>query len=241
MTDQNQTVADEAAQPARLDGTAKLAVEMGPLAAFLIGFFFHGSLALPTDRLLSTDFFNYEGRELYLAVLYSLPAFALAVGYSLWKTRRVAPMLLFTTILVTVLGALTFIFQSKTFVYMKPTIVYGLISSVLAGGLLTGRVFLRMLFDGAIEMPERAWRIFTWRFVAFNAIAAIANEILWRTLTAGCVPDQKCDGDATWALIETFGFTGAYLVFVLAHAPFFMKNLTGEAAEKAGLKGPEEG
>lgn len=211
--------------PARLDGRAKLAVEMGPLAAFFIGFFFHERLAGPTDSLLGVSFFAGEGRELYLAVLYSLPAFAAAFAYSVWKTRRIAPMLLVSGILVTVLGALTFIFQSKTFVYMKPTIVYGAAAVVLGGGLLAGRIFLKSIFDGAIDMGEAAWRILTWRFVAFNAAAAVANEILWRSLTAGCVPDADCPGEATWVTAKVFGFTVAYFVFVAANIPFLMKHM----------------
>lgn len=218
--------------PARLDGKAKLAVEMGPLLAFFIGFFFHGTLAGPTDRLLGTSFFDAEGRELYLAVLYSLPAFAAALGYSVWKTKRVAPMLAVSSALVAVMGALTFIFQSKTFVYMKPTIIYSMVAAVLAGGLLNGRIFLKSIFDGAIDMPTEAWRTFTWRFVGFNALTAIANEILWRTLTSGCTPDAECAGEGTWVTIKVFGFTAAYIVFIAINMPFLMKHMRTAEDEK---------
>ena len=223
--------------PGRLDGRAKFAVEMGPLLAFFIGFFFHEQLAGPTDSLLGTTFFDQVGRELYLAVLFSLPAFAAALGYSLWKTRRVAPMLLFSAVIVSVLGALTFIFQSKTFVYMKPTIVYGAMAAILAGGLMTGRIFLKSIFDGAIDMPEAAWRIFTWRFVAFNVLAAIANEVIWRNLTADCLPNAECSGEGTWVTIKVFGFTAAYIIFVAANMPFLIKYMktkdeTGDTEEK---------
>ena len=65
-------------EPARLSGFSKTLVEWGPLIAFFIGFSFHENLAAPVDKLLGTDFFVGEGRELYLAVLFSLPAFAAA-------------------------------------------------------------------------------------------------------------------------------------------------------------------
>ena len=224
--------------PARLDGRAKFAVEMGPLLAFFIGFFFHGQLAAPTDSLLGTAFFDQEGRELYLAVLFSLPAFAAALGYSLWKTRRVAPMLLFSAVIVSVLGALTFIFQSKTFVYMKPTIVYGAMAAILAGGLMAGRIFLKSIFDGAIDMPDTAWRSFTWRFVAFNVLAAVANEILWRSLTADCLPDAECSGEGTWVTIKVFGFTAAYIAFVAANMPFLMKHMKSPEETEGAKENP---
>ena len=211
--------------PARLDGKAKLAVEMGPLIAFGIGYLAHGRLAGPVDAALNTSFFVGEGRELYLAVLFSLPAFAAAFAYSVWKTKNIAPMLLISGVLVAVLGTLTFIFDSKTFVYMKPTIVYGMAAAVLAGGLVTGRIFLKSLFDGALTLPDPAWRTLTWRFVAFNAAAAAANEVLWRWLTADCVAGVECGGEATWVGIKIFGFTFAYFVFIALNVPFLMKHM----------------
>jgi intracellular septation protein len=211
--------------PAKLDGTSKLAVELGPLAAFFVGFFGHKTLGPMVDGALGTTLFAPAGHELFLAVLFSLPAFAIAFAYSVWRTRRVAPMLLISGVLVMVLGALTFIFQSKTFVYMKPTLIYAATAGVLGGGLLVGRLFLRAIFDGALQMEDAAWRTLTWRFVGFNVAAAITNEVLWRTLTAGCVADAVCAGDKTWTLIKLFGFTGAYFVFVLAHTPFFMRHM----------------
>lgn len=227
------TLPTKTTPPARLDGTAKLAVELGPLAAFFVGFFGHKTLGPIVDRTLGTTLFAPAGNELFLAVLFSLPAFAIAFAYSVWRTRRVAPMLLISGVLVMALGALTFIFQSKTFVYMKPTLIYGATGAVLGGGLLVGRVFLKTLFDGAIQMDEAAWRTLSWRFVGFNFAAALTNEILWRTLTADCVAGAACDGDKLWTLIKLFGFTAAYFVFVLAHTPFLMRHMKEAARDDA--------
>ncbi len=209
----------------QLSGKEKFAVEMGPLIAFFLGFFFHDRLGGPVDSLLGTSFFAGDGQELYLALALFLPVFAVAFLYSLIKARRVAPMLIVSGVIAGVMGALTFIFQSKTFIYMKPTIIYGLTAAVLGGGLLAGRLFLKTLFDGALALPTEAWRTLTWRFVAFNAAAAIANEILWRTLTAGCVAGEECAGEGTWVTIKVFGFTIAYFAFIIANAPFLMKHI----------------
>ncbi|MEM6649725.1 MAG: hypothetical protein AAF603_05690, partial [Pseudomonadota bacterium] len=67
---------DTRTEPARkLDGTEKLAVEMGPLAAFFIGFFFHERLAPFVDQSMGTVFLNQTGHELYLSILFFLPVF----------------------------------------------------------------------------------------------------------------------------------------------------------------------
>ena len=217
----------------KLDGGEKLAVELGPLGAFLLGYFLTDRLAPAADGLLGEEFFALPGNELYLALALFLPAFAIAFAWSAVRARRVAPMLVVTGVIVSVLGALTFLLHDKTFFYMKPTIVYGVTAAALAGGLLSGRNFLRLLFDGAFELTESAWRTLTWRFVGFNVLAAIANEILWRTLTASCVEGAECAGEATWVNIKIFGFTAAYFAFVIANTPFLMKHMQdGEAADR---------
>jgi intracellular septation protein len=210
--------------PVALDGNEKLAVELGPLAFFMGGYFLNGKVGPILDSLFSTELFAQPSGELFSGLALFLPAFITAFVYSVMRTRRVAPMLAITGAIVLILGTLTFVFQDKTFFYIKPTIVYGMTAAVLGGGLLAGRLFLKVLFDGAFDMPDDKWRTLTWRFVAFNAAAAVANEIAWRSLTAGCVPDVECSGEAVWVNLKLFGFTLAYFAFIAANAPFLMKN-----------------
>jgi intracellular septation protein len=214
--------------PVKLEGREKTLVELGPMGFFLAGYFLSGRTGPLLDGLFGSDLFSSDGGQLYTGLALFLPAFVVAFVFSVIRTRRVAPMLGVTGAIVIILGALTFIFQDKTFFYIKPTIVYGLTAAVLGGGLLTGQNFLKVLFDGALEMSEAAWKTLTLRFVGFNALAAIANEIAWRTLTAECVPDADCPGEAVWVNLKLFGFTIAYFVFVAANAPLIMKHARSE-------------
>ena len=209
----------------KLDGWEKTAVEMGPLVAFGLGYFLRGRLIPVADGLLGQPYFALPGHDMFLALALFLPAFALAFAWSVIRTRRVAPILGVSGAIVTVLAVLTFSLGDETFIYVKPTIVYGLSAVLLAGGLLLGKAPLKLLFDGAFEMPDAAWRTLTWRFAGFNALAALANEVAWRTLTADCVPGAACAGQGTWVSIKLFGFTGAYFVFIAANAPFLMRHM----------------
>jgi intracellular septation protein len=215
----------------KLEGWEKSAVEFGPLAAFFAGYVLDERLGPVADGLFGTAFFAAEGNELFLALALFLPAFALAFAWSAYRTRRVAPVLAVTAAVVGVLGVLTFVFRDERFIYVKPTIVYGLTAIVLAGGLLSGRNFLKLLFDGAFELPEGAWRTLTWRFVLFNAAAAVANEVLWRTLTADCAAGEACGGRDLWVNVKVFGFTLAYFAFILSQAPFLMRHMKEPAAK----------
>lgn len=214
----------DATAPKKLEGNEKMWVELGPVGALLLGYFLSGRVGPMLDGIFGTQLFGADDGRLYVGLALFMPAFIAAFGYSVVRTKRVAPLLAVTGALVIGLGVLTFVFQDKRFFYVKPTIVYGLTAAVLGGGLLAGQNFLKILFDGAFEMGTAAWRTLTWRFVAFNALAAVANEALWRTLTAGCVPGAECSGEQTWLLIKGFGFTLAYFAFIAANAPFLMKH-----------------
>lgn len=208
----------------KLEGREKSLVEFGPIVVLLAGYVLSSRIGPVLDGVFGTTLFGAEDGRLYTGLALFLPAFIAAFVYSMVRTKRVAPIMAVTGVLVIALGALTFIFQDKRFFYVKPTIVYGLMAAVLAGGLLAGKNFLKVLFDGALEMGDAAWRTLTWRFVAFNAAAAVTNEVLWRTLTAGCVEGAECSGEATWLWIKGVGFTLAYFAFIAANAPFLMKN-----------------
>ncbi|GGY47445.1 inner membrane-spanning protein YciB [Parvularcula lutaonensis] len=203
--------------PIKLEGNEKLAVEFGPIAVLLLGYVLNGTLGPMLDSAFGTELFAGDEGRLYTGLALFMPAFIAAFGYSVYRTERIVPLLAVTGVLVIGLGIMTFVFQDKRFFYVKPTIVYGLTSGALAAGLLTGRNFLRILFDGAIEMSGEAWRTFTWRFIAFNAAMALANEALWRTL----VPIGQ---EGWWLTIKGIGFTIAYFAFIAANAPFLMKH-----------------
>ncbi len=212
----------------RLSGRAKFLVDFGPLLVFFVAYFFGRRLAPVFGQSVE------PGGELFLAVSAFLPAYAVAFAYSVFKERRVAPMLLVSGVAIGVLGALTLIFHDKTFFYMKPTIVYAMFAMTLAGGLATGRNFLRSLFDGALHLPEDAWRILTKRYVVFFAVLGLANEIAWRWLTRDCdlTGGGACAGEAQWVNLKIWGFTAVNVLFAISQAPFLAHHTQGQAGEE---------
>lgn len=214
----------------KLSGGAKLAVDMGPLAVFMIAYFLGRRFAPMIGGIFGQDWTIAEGEEMFLAVGLFMPAFLIAFVYSVWKERRVAPMLLVTGVIVGVLGSLTLILHNKTFFYMKPTIVYALFSSVLTAGLVTGQNFLKTLFDGALHMPDDAWRTLTKRYAIFFAVLMVANEIAWRYFMRDCdlTGGAVCGGEKHWVNLKVFGFTIISLVFTGFQAPFIAKHMPQE-------------
>lgn len=219
-----------AESPTRLSGTAKFLVDMGPLAVFMIAYFFGQRLAPIAGAIAGQDWSIADGEEMFLAVGLFMPAYLVSFVYSVWKEKRVAPMLLVTGVIVGVLGTLTLVLQNKMFFYMKPTIAYTLFSAVLAGGLIAKRDFLKLLFDGALHLPDDAWRTLTKRYVIFFAILAVANEIAWRYFTRECdlSGGDACLGEKHWVNLKVFGFTIVSLIFTGLQAPFIAKHMIDE-------------
>jgi len=233
----------------KLTGGAKFAVDMGPLFVFMIAYFWGRKLLPMIGGWFGETWCLKSGAEMFLAVGLFMPAFLIAFLYSVWREKRVAPGLLITGVIVGVLGSLTLILHNKTFFYMKPTIVYVLFASILATGLYTGRNYLKIVFDGALHMPDDAWLTLTKRYAIFFAALAIANEIAWRFLIKDCPveppvaatdatrpwgwlltdcaiePIAKCAGEAAWVKLKIFGFTAASFIFTAAQMPFILKHM----------------
>jgi intracellular septation protein len=243
---------------ARLSGWSRFAVDFGPLLVFMGGFFLGEKLVAAAGKLAGADWCLREGAEMYVAISLFMPAFAAAFVYSYWRERRVAPMMMISAVIIAAMGALTFALHDKTFFYMKPTLIYALFAALLGGGVATGRNFLKTLFDGALTLPDAAWRTLTVRYAVFFAALAIANEIAWRLLTRDCAigptasnagdflrscaaaPLAKCPGEAQWVNLKVFGFTAVNVLFALAQAPFLSKHMS-EAATAAASEKPRSG
>lgn len=233
----------------RLSGGRKFAVDFVPLLVFMAAYFFGRRLVGLAGSIAGEEWCLRQGAEMYLAVAAFMPAFAVAFLYSIWKERRAAPMLLVSGVLIGVLGSLTLILQNKTFFYMKPTIVYVLFGGVLFAGLATQRNFLKVVFDGALHLPDDVWRTLTIRYGVFFLSLALLNEIAWRWLTKDCPPEPaitaaagpwgwllgacgetvaQCAGEGDWVKLKAFGFTILSLVFTGLQAPLIAKHMKDE-------------
>lgn len=235
MSDETTSSLDNETHPPRLSGGAKLAVDMGPLGVFLIAYFFGQRLAGPVGAIFGQDWSIPDGEEMFLAIGMFLPAYFVAFIYSVWKERRIAPMLMVSGVIVGVLGGMTLIFHNKLFFYMKPTVAYLIFTMTLAGGLIAKRNFLKILFDGALQLPDDAWRTLTIRYAAFFAVLALANEVAWRYFTRDCdiLGGAACPGEKHWVNLKVFGFTIISLVFTALQAPFIAKHMPAEAKTDA--------
>lgn len=175
----------------------KTVFEFGPLLLFFGTYFLSGAeqgLFIATGVLI-------------VASIISLTAQRMIYG-------KVAMMPLISTGLIVVFGGLTIALHDKTFVKIKPTILYTLFAAILVFGLAFGRkLFLKNLMGHAFDMSDTGWQRLTVRWIGFFVLMAVLNEIVWRTYS-----------ESTWVSFKVWGALPLTMIFALAQIPLMQRH-----------------
>ena len=169
----------------------KLVLEAGPLLVFFLGNAWYGLIPGTAAFVVATVASLIVSRLLL---------------------RRVPVMPLIGGVFVIVFGGLTVLLDDDLFIKIKPTIVNLLFAGLLAGGLATGRHFLKLVFDGAFHLTDRGWMLLTVRWVGFFVVLAVLNEAVWRGFSTD-----------TWVAFKVFGILPLTLLFSLAQVPLILR------------------
>jgi intracellular septation protein len=180
-------------------GGAKLLIDLGPLLVFFLVNFFAPVPAV-TKIFVATGAFILA---MVAAMLFS------AIHY-----RRISPLLWFSGIMVVILGGLTIWLHDRTFIQMKPTVYYGLVTALLTFGLLTDRPLLQRVLGSTYPgLDDGGWTKLTRNWAVFFAFMAVLNEAVWRNTSWDFWIGFKLWG----ALPLTFLFAAANIPMLLRH------------------------
>ena len=185
----------------------KTTLEMGPVILFFI---FYSKLKNNEYVLLGE---TYEG--FIVATALFIPVLLIATAILYFLTGKLSKMQVFTAVLVVVFGGLGIWFNDEKFFKMKPTMIYLLFGGILGFGLFKGQSYLQVVMDGALPMSRDGWMILTKRFMCFFFGLALANEIIWRSLSTDI-----------WVNFKTFGLPLAMFVFFITQAKVISKHST---------------
>ena len=187
----------------------KSALELGPVLGFFVVYM------MVKDRSYTIFEREYDGFIVVTAGFVPVLLVSIAI---LWKlTGKLSRMQIVTAVLVIVFGALTVIFNNDAFFKMKTTIVYGMFAVLLGIGLLRGQSYLAYVMEDLMPLAHDGWMVLTRRLTAMFAAMAVANEVVWRTMST-----------EFWVKFETFALPAALFAFFMLQGKLFEQHDTSE-------------
>ncbi len=159
-----------------------------------------------------------------------MAAMMIAMILSQVRYRQISPLLWFSGAMVLLMGSVTLWLHNETFIKIKPTLYYALISSILAFGLFTGRPLLKAVLESAYPgLDNDGWRKITRNWALFFLFMAALNEAVWRNSTTDF-----------WVGFKLWGAIPLTFVFALANVPMLLRHGLNSDEAKAIEPGPVE-
>ncbi len=150
--------------------------------------------------------------DIFVATGVAIAATFLQVGWLALRRRKIPPMLWASLAIIVVFGGLTLYLRDKTFILWKPTVLYWLFATVLAGSAFLGRNLIRALLSEQMSLPEPVWQRLNWSWVGFFAFMGLLNLYVAYNYS-----------EKVWASFKLFGGMGLMLAFVVAQSALLAK------------------
>lgn len=182
----------------------KFALEFGPVLGFFVAY------TRLKDQVFTIGGTEYEGFIVVTAAF--IPVLLASIGVLWALTGHLSRMQVMTAVLVVVFGGLSVWFNDDRFFKMKPTLIYLFFAGALGWGLLKGKSYLAYVMDGMIPIKPEGWMILTKRIALFFFGLAVANEVIWRTMSTD-----------VWVNFKTFGLSLAIFAFFMTQGRLMQK------------------
>ena len=157
--------------------------------------------------------------DIWVATGVAIAATVAQIAWLRWSTGKVEPMQWLSLAVIVLFGGATLLSHNETFIKWKPTVLYWLMGGALfIGQLVFRRNLLKSLMGAQMALPEGAWRVMNWSWIAFFAAMGVVN--LWVA--------YRFDTD-TWVNFKLFGGLGLMIAFVLAQAVYLSRFMKAEA------------
>lgn len=161
--------------------------------------------------------YKYTG-DIIIATAVLIPATALQMAYTWFRTHKIEKMQLTTLILVVLLGGATVMFQDKAFIQWKPTVVNWLFAVAFIGSHFIGgkppKPIVQRMLETNIELPQPIWYRLSWGWVVFFVLMGVLNLIVAYSMS-----------EEAWVNFKLFGMLGLTLVFVIVQGLYLSRHI----------------
>ncbi len=185
------------------EGIAKFLCDYLPLIIFFIAY------KVPKSFLI-----NYHLEPLIFATICLVFTAIISLIISYILIKKISQIALFSTIILTIFGSLTAIFNDEIFIKIKPTIINLIFAIILIVSYLKKKPILAILFESQIQMSKQSWLTLSLRFGCYFIFLAILNEIIWRNFATDF-----------WVDFKVFGMMTLSIIFMILQFPFLVRNI----------------
>lgn len=173
--------------------------------------------ALPLIGFFGVYYFT---KNIYLATLVCIAAsWLLLILYKL-SYKKIANNTWISTLLITVFGGLTIVLHNKTFVMLKPTVLYWIFALSLFISAKIGKNGIKLLLQEQINLEEKSWNQINLLWILFFAGMGILNLVIAFNFS-----------EYTWVKFKVFGGIGLMLVFTFITVLFIYSKTRGALSE----------
>ena len=152
-------------------------------------------------------FVAFKLADIYVATAVAIGTTVMQVAWLKLRRQRVPGMLWASFAIIVVFGGATLLLQDETFIKWKPTVLYWLFGTVLAGAALLKRNLIRSAMSQEMRLPDAIWARLNIAWIVFFAFMGAANLYV-----AFNYPTDL------WVNFKLFGGMGLMLVFVVGQA-----------------------
>ena len=152
--------------------------------------------------------------DIIIATAALIPATIIAIGYSWFKEKKIEKMQIITLALVITMGGATVIFQDKTFIQWKPSVVNWLFAITFLGSQFIGKkTIIERMMGAQIVLKNKTWNILNIAWVLFFTSMGIVNLYVAFNYS-----------EETWVNFQLFGMIGLPVIFIIAQGIYISLN-----------------
>jgi len=150
-------------------------------------------------------FISYKIYDIFIATGVAIIATLLQVLYDYIKNKKIDKMLLFNGATITILGGLTIIFQDKTFIMWKPSVLYWLFAAVLfISNYFFNKNLIKLAMGQKIELEDSYWNNLNNTTGLFFIMLGFINLYVAYNYE-----------EDTWVNFKLFGITGILFIYII--------------------------
>lgn len=159
----------------------------------------------------------YFTKNIYMATLVCIVASWLQLALYQILYRKIGKNTWISTILITVFGGLTLILHNKTFVMLKPTMLYWIFAVSLFVSAKLNKNGIQLLLKDQIQLDDATWNQINLLWVAFFIVMGALNLFIAFNFS-----------EYAWVQFKVFGGFALMLVFTLITGAFIYAKSKGK-------------